>query len=54
MVPFLNHVFLRSCQSVTQYRNDDTMISTALGGRTTAEQFVNDFFGGEYKYSNRW
>lgn len=41
-------------QSVTQYNGDDTMITTALGDPTTAEDFVYNFFGGEYKYSNRW
>eukprot|EP00903_Cladosiphon_okamuranus_P018818 g17309.t1 len=43
--------------STTQFRNDDTGITTATGPAgqpTTAEAFVNDFFGGEYKYSNRW
>eukprot|EP00752_Nemacystus_decipiens_P017147 g15362.t1 len=43
-----------SDQSTTQYRDDDTMVSPAVGDRVTAEAFVNTFFGGEYKYSNRW
>lgn len=41
-------------QSVTQYNGDDTMITTALGDPISAEDFVHGFFGGEYKYSNRW
>ncbi|CAB1108061.1 ABC [Ectocarpus sp. CCAP 1310/34] len=40
--------------STTQYRGDDTPITTALGTSTETEQFVNDFFGGEYEYKNRW
>ncbi|CBN79954.1 pleiotropic drug resistance transporter [Ectocarpus siliculosus] len=40
--------------STTQYRGDDTPITTALGTSTEAEDFVNDFFGGEYEYKNRW
>lgn len=43
-----------SFQSTTQYRNDETMISTARGQTVSVENFVNTFFGGEYKYSNRW
>lgn len=45
---------LRICQSTTQYRNDKTMITRAIGQTVSAEEFVDDFFGGEYKYSNRW
>lgn len=42
-------------QSVTQYDGDDTVITRAIGGEdSTAEEFVYEFFGGEYKYSNRW
>lgn len=41
-------------QATTQYRGDNTIISTATGGSLTAEEYVNGFFGGEYKYSNRW
>ena len=52
-----NHkYFLPDCQSTTQYRNDDTVIITATGqpATSTAENYVTTFFGGEYKYSNRW
>ncbi|CAM9975163.1 unnamed protein product [Scytosiphon promiscuus] len=41
-------------ESMTQYRNDDTIITTAQGVETTAEEYVKDYFGGEYKYDNRW
>ena len=41
-------------QSLTQDRGDDTNITTATGETSTAEDYVIDFFGGEYKYSNRW
>lgn len=41
-------------QNTTQYRNDDTVITTATGVQTTAEEFLDDFFGEEYKYDNRW
>ncbi|CAM9128278.1 unnamed protein product [Scytosiphon promiscuus] len=40
--------------STTQFRNDNTLITTAVGDEITAEDFVDDFFGGEYKYGNRW
>lgn len=53
-VPLVNRVCLRTHQSTTQYRDDNTSITTATGASTTAEAFVNNFFGGEYKYSNRW
>ena len=45
---------LHTHQSTTQYRDDDTIITTARGGEVTAEKFVDGFFGAEYKYSNRW
>lgn len=41
-------------QSMTQYRNDNTIITTAQGIETTVEEFVKDFYGGEFKYENRW
>lgn len=41
-------------QVTTQYHEDDTIITSATGGEPTAEEFVNDFFGGEYKFANRW
>lgn len=41
-------------QAVTQFRDDDTSITTAKGDVITAEAWVHAFFGGEYKYSNRW
>lgn len=41
-------------QSTTQFRDDDTVITTATGDEITAENFVKNFFGGEYKYENRW
>ncbi|CAM9737972.1 unnamed protein product [Ascophyllum nodosum] len=40
--------------ATTQFRNDDRQVLTATGEVETAEDWVNDFFGGEYKYSNRW
>ncbi|CAM9674100.1 unnamed protein product, partial [Scytosiphon promiscuus] len=41
-------------ECTTQFRDDDTVITTAKGIETTSEEFVDDFFGGEYKYENRW
>eukprot|EP00904_Undaria_pinnatifida_P014208 jgi/Undpi1/9918/HiC_scaffold_28.g12372.m1 len=48
----LHYVF--EGMSTTQYRGDDTVIRTATGGSMTAEEYIQQFFGGEYKYSNRW
>ena len=44
----------RRVQSTTQYKGDDTVVTTATGDSLTAEEFVEGFFGGEYKYSNGW
>lgn len=43
----------RCVQSTTQYKGDDTVVTTATGDSLTAEEFADGFFGGEYKYSNR-
>lgn len=50
--PLFWHTYL--VQATTQYRGDGTVITTATGGSATAEGYVDGFFGGEYKYSNRW
>lgn len=44
----------RRVQSTTQYKGDDTEITTATGDSLTAEEYADGFFGGEYKHSNRW
>ncbi|CBJ30625.1 conserved unknown protein [Ectocarpus siliculosus] len=38
----------------TQFNGNDRTIETATQGPMTVEEYVDGYFGGEYKYSNRW
>lgn len=41
-------------QVTTQFNGNDRTIETATQGPMTVEEYVDGYFGGEYKYSNRW